>query len=166
MKNIDYIIDFAAHVGQEMLACGANLERVNITIEMICRHYNVQDLGIHSLSTMITVSGSDTDGNTRSNTVRVLSSSLNMERLKELHKLGRTVVRDNPEPSELPQLLETALSGIKTHNIWIVLGAFEIAMIALARLFGGGYQELICVAVIRPGYSSCQRHSQEFTLTR
>lgn len=151
MNNIDYIVDFAAHVGQEMLACGANLERVNITIEMICRHYNVQDLGIHSLSTMITVSGSDTDGNTRSNTVRVLSSSLNMERLKELHKLGRTVVRENPEPSELPGMLEAALSGIKTHNVWVMLGAFEIAMIALARLFGGGYQELLCVALNTAG---------------
>lgn len=151
MENIDYIIDFAAHVGQEMLACGANLERVNITMEMICRHYHVQDLGIHSLSTMITISGSDEKGNTRSNTVRVLSSSLNMERLKELHKLGRRVVKENPEPSALQGILDEAMAGVTSHSVWVVLGAFLVAMIALARLFGGGYQELICVVINTTG---------------
>ena len=147
MKNIDYIVDFAVHLGQEMLICGANLERVNIAMETICGHYDVRDLGIHSLSTVITVSGSDAEGNTRSNTLKIPAGTLDMEKLKSLHKLVRRVANENPEPSQLQGMLNEATAGIKMHGLWTMLGAYVVAMLALARLFGGGYQELICVTI-------------------
>ena len=37
MQDIDYILDFVVHLGREMLECGANLERVNMSIEVICK---------------------------------------------------------------------------------------------------------------------------------
>ena len=53
MERIDYILDFCKELGKEMIACGANIERVNLTTEKICHAYGLHDVTCANLTTRI-----------------------------------------------------------------------------------------------------------------
>ena len=59
MKTIDYILDFCKELGKEMIASGANIERVNMTQERICHAYGLHDVTVANLTTRISVSAKD-----------------------------------------------------------------------------------------------------------
>ena len=44
MERIDYILDFCKELGKQMIVAGANIERVNMTIERICHAYGLHDV--------------------------------------------------------------------------------------------------------------------------
>ena len=39
MERIDYILDFCKELGKQMIASGANIERVDLCVERICHAY-------------------------------------------------------------------------------------------------------------------------------
>ncbi|MDD6302730.1 MAG: threonine/serine exporter family protein [Bacillales bacterium] len=143
MENVEYIVNFATRLGREMLSCGANLERVNLTIESICKHYGITDIGLHSLSVMISLSITDQYGNSASKIVKVPSLSLNMEKLKELSALAKKVAHETPNVKCLDSLLDETLNKVKIHPNYVIYLGYLIAMMALARLFGGSWQDII-----------------------
>ena len=59
MERIDYILDFCKELGKEMIACGANIERVNLTTEKICHAYGLHDVTCANLTTRISISAKD-----------------------------------------------------------------------------------------------------------
>ena len=130
-----------------MLSCGANLERVNITMESIAHHYGIHDLGIHSLSTMISISALGEEGRNVSKVTRVPPLILNMEKLRLITVLVKKVNKEKPEPELLDSMLEDTLAGVKSHKESTRFIGFLIAIAALTRLFGGLWQDEI-VAIV------------------
>ena len=143
MKKIDYILDFCKELGKQMIVSGANIERVNHCIERICHAYGLHDVTCANLTTRISISAKDEEKTYAHRQTDVPPQAINLERLKKLNNLSFEVVKNTPDEKTLYDLLHSVTSN--DFPWWIMMLGFMVAMMALARIFCAGYQEILIV---------------------
>ena len=143
MKKIDYILDFCKELGKQMIVSGANIERVNHCIERICHAYGLHDVTCANLTTRISISAKDEEKTYAHRQTDVPPQVINLERLKKLNNLSFEVVKNTPDEKTLYDLLHIVTSN--DFPWWIMMLGFMVAMMALARIFCAGYQEILIV---------------------
>ena len=143
MERIDYILDFCKELGKQMIVSGANIERVDHCIERVCHAYGLHDVTCANLTTRISISAKDENKNYAHRQTDVPPQAINLERLKKLNNLSFEVVKNKPEVETLYDLLH----AVKSNDFpwWAILGGFVVAMMALARIFCAGWQEILIV---------------------
>lgn len=143
MKKIDYVLDFCKELGKEMIANGANVEKVDLALERICHAYGLHDVTTANLNTRICVSAKDEQKNYAQRQTDVPPQTLNLERLKMLNKLSYNVVEETPDVTTLYDLLH----NVETNDFpwWVILIGFLVAMAGLARIFLAGWREILIV---------------------
>lgn len=146
MNDIDYVLDFSVHLGREMLLSGANLERVNTSMELVCKTYGLHEVSIFSLSSSVSVSAKNNDGETHTRQLVVPPTGIHLERLKKLSKLSYQVCEEKPSPEKLEDMLYESLM-VPSYSAWIEMLGFIIATVSLCRIFKGGVTEMVVVAL-------------------
>ena len=143
MERIDYILDFCKELGKQMIASGANIERVNLSIERICHAYGLHDVTCANLTSRISISAKDENKLYAHRQTDVPPQNINLEKLKKLNNLAFDVCKDKPKEDTLYDLLH----GIKTNDFpwWIMMIGFLVAMLGLARIFCAGWSEILVV---------------------
>ena len=143
MERIEYILDFCKELGKQMIASGANIERVNLTIERICHAYGLHDVTCANLSSRISISAKDENKLYAHRQTDVPPQNINLEKLKKLNNLAFDVCKDKPKEDTLYDLLH----GIKTNDFpwWVMMIGFLVAMMGLARIFCAGFTEILVV---------------------
>ena len=141
MERIDYILDFCKELGKEMIACGANIERVNLTTEKICYAYGLHDVTCANLTTRISISAKDENKRYAHRQTDVPPQVFNLERLKKLNNLSYYVKDNTPDVTTLYDLLH----DVKSNDFpwWVIMIGFMVAMAGLARIFGAHPTELL-----------------------
>lgn len=147
MKDVEYILEFAAHLGRRMLVCGANLERVNDTMARVCLSYHLTDISIHTLSSLIQISAKGADGTYAARQVSVAPMDTHLEKLEKLNQLSRTVCSTTPVPSSLEYMLSEA-EKVEEYPKWLILLGRLLAMGCICVLFGGTLGDIIAVDII------------------
>ena len=145
MKDIDYVLDFCKELGKQMIASGANIERVDMSIRRICRAYGLHDVTCFNLTSRINISAKDADKNYAQRQTNVPPQVLNLEKLKKLNNLSYYVRDNTPDVKTLYDLLH----DIKTNDFpwWVIMIGFMLAMAGLTRIFGAGPAELLITEV-------------------
>ena len=143
MKDIDYILDFCKELGKQMVVSGANIERVNMTLERICHAYGLHDVTCANLTTRIFVSAKNAEKEYASRQTDVPPQVFNLEKLKKLNNLSYYVCENKPDVTTIYDLLH----GVKTNDFpwWVMLLGFLTAMLGLARIFCAGWSEILVV---------------------
>ena len=143
MERIDYILDFCKELGKQMIASGANIERVNLSIEKICHAYALHDVTCANLTTRISISAKDENKLYAHRQTDVPPQSFNLERLKKLNNLSYDVIENKPDVTTLYDLLH----AVKSNDFpwWAMMSGYLLAMAALARIFLAGPAELLIV---------------------
>ena len=143
MKKIDYILDFCKELGKQMIASGANIERVNMTQERICHAYGLHDVTVANLTTRISISAKDEQKDYAHRQTDVPPQAINLERLKKLNNLSYYVCDNTPDVTTLYDLLH----DVKSNDFpwWVIMLGFILAMMGLARIFSAGWSELLIV---------------------
>ena len=143
MERIEYILDFCKELGKQMIASGANIERVNLTIERICHAYGLHDVTCANLSSRISISAKDENKLYAHRQTDVPPQNINLEKLKKLNNLAFDVCKDKPKEDTLYDLLHS----IKTNDFpwWVIMIGFLVAMMGLARIFCAGFTEILVV---------------------
>ena len=141
MKRIDYILDFCKELGKEMIACGANIERVDLCMDHLMHAYGLHDVTCANLTTRISISAKDEEKNYAHRQTDIPPQVFNLERLKKLNHLYYHVKENTPDVTTLYDLLH----GVKSNDFpwFIMLGGYLVAMAALARIFLAGPAELL-----------------------
>ena len=78
MKRIDYILDFCKELGKQMIVSGANIERVDHTINRICHAYGLHDVTCANLTTRISISAKDEEKNYAHRQTNVPAQAFNL----------------------------------------------------------------------------------------
>lgn len=144
METIDFVLKFVTDLGKAMLSCGANVERVTLTIEMICRAYRLHDVSIRISNVHITVCARNKMGRIETIQVTVPPASFNLEKLKKLTDLAFFVRKKKPNPRHLDRHLER-LATVDPYTLPVVYGGYIVAMASLCRIFGGVWQDMLIV---------------------
>ena len=147
MKDIEYVLDFTAELGRKMLACGANLERVNDTMTRVCASYGLEDVSIYSLNSIIQISARTKESGPTVRQVSVPAASIHLERLNRLNQLSRRVCSQKPEPLSLMSMLSKA-EQVDEYPEWSILLCRLISMVCLAFMFDGTWADAIASVMI------------------
>ena len=146
-RPIEDILDFCVELSRRMISCGANIERVSLAVERICKTYRLTDTSLFLLSTNVILSARDSSGFYASRQLTIPPAVIDLTKLNSLNQLCYTVVSAKPSPQKLKALLDKA-SDTKDYSDRIVLLAQVAALSCLCLIFGGWIREIICVAVI------------------
>lgn len=146
MEEIDEILDFVVYLGREMLESGANLERVNLSIELICKAYQLREVSVISTSTSISVGARVMGEPAKVRQTTVTGNEIHLERLCRLNDLSYKVCQEKPKPADLENMLYEAMMVPKYESPVLLVG-YLLAMACLCRIFNGNWQEILVAEI-------------------
>lgn len=146
MESIDYVINFIADMGKEMLLTGASLERTTDTMFRIAAAYELYEPNIYAMSTTLIVSAKDQNGEQHSYHLQLPPCGTHMARLNSLNKLSRKICEEKPEPSDLHNLLVN-FEKTEDYPDWMIIFGDCLALASICRIFKGSIWEILCVII-------------------
>lgn len=150
---VEYMLCLALDVGEGMLKNGAEISRVEDTIERICRAYGAQHVEVFTIVSVINASVRMPDGEYSSQMRRVKSTTMNLYKLEELNNISREVCAATPALSEFDEKIQAA-RRTSVYPVWLQILAFAAAAGAFAVFFGGGVLDTV-VAMLAGALMFC-----------
>ncbi len=145
----DNLLRIALDIGEGLLKNGAEVRRVEFTVEKICRTYGAAHVEVFSIHSLILASVRLEDGSYSSQTRRILDISNNMLALEEYNALSRKICEQKPEFNEIDSLIKDV--KIKSrYPIWLTLIGYILAAGGFAVFFGGTAGDCIAASLIAP----------------
>ena len=135
-KLLQVILDIA----EEMLVCGAEVSRVEDSIERMCGAYNCTRVNAFIITSNIQVTMEDPDGKIVTQIRRIVRSDVNFDKLDYLNDLSRYICRERPDVPIIREKFDNVMSR-RDYPTWIAyLGAALIAG-GFAVFFGGSFED-------------------------
>lgn len=142
-KLLQAILDIA----EEMLVCGAEVSRVEDSIERMCTAYHCTRVNAFIITSNIQVTMEDPDGEIVTQIRRIVRSDVNFDKLDYLNDLSRYICRETPDVPQIRHKFDSVMAR-KSHPLWIdYLGAALIAG-GFAVFFGGNIEDGAASAVL------------------
>ena len=153
----EYLLCLALDVGEGMLKNGAEVARVEDTIERICHAYGAVHVEVFSIISMINAAIRMPDGSYSSQLRRVKQTSVNLDTLEGLNNLSRRICRETPSLDEFDEMLH-ALKNRRAYPWWVNLISSAVATSAFCLFFGGGLLEALITLLIGAGIYFINNH--------
>ena len=96
-KLLQAILDIA----EEMLVCGAEVSRVEDSIERMCTAYGCTRVNAFIITSNIQVTMEDPDENIVTQIRRIVRNNVNFDKLDYLNDLSRWICREKPSVTEI-----------------------------------------------------------------
>ena len=142
-KLLQAILDIA----EEMLVCGAEVSRVEDSIERMCSAYKCTRVNAFIITSNIQVTMEDPDGEIVTQIRRIVRNDVNFDKLDYLNDLSRYICRETPDVLQIREKFDNVMSR-KSYPLWIdYLGAALIAG-GFAVFFGGNFMDGAASAVL------------------
>ena len=137
-KLLQSILD----VGEEMIVCGAEVSRVEDSIERMCESYgaNYERINVFIITSNIQVTLETPDGRILTQIRRLVRQGTNFDRLDYLNDLSRYICANQPDYDEIQERLQEVMSRPEPRKLLKIFGAVIIA--ASFTVFFGGNQML------------------------
>ncbi len=137
----------ALDVGEGMLKSGAEISRVEDSIERICRAYGAVHVEVFTIVSFINAAVRMPDGSYSSQLRRIKSTSTNLGMLEKLNALSRRICAEKPPLEDLDIQLHRLRheSFYKTPLLCVASGA---AASGFAMFFGGKWNDGIIAFLI------------------
>lgn len=142
-----FILSLVLDIGEEMLTCGAEINRVEDSIYRMLSSYGYRKVNVFSIPEFIAVSFVTNEGETRTQTRRVYRFSNNFHRLEELNEISRQICATQPGVRQLWQALNN-MQPVSYHDktLLIALGYFMGAG-AFTIFFGGSIMDGVAAGI-------------------
>lgn len=143
----DTLLCNALDIGEGLLKCGAEIQRVEDTVQRICHAYGAEHIEIFAITGMITASLRMPDGEYSSQMRRVYGSANDFRQLEDFNALSREICAETP----LFDIVQDRISKIKqaAHTKkWIEIVGGVVGASGFAVFFGGNFYDAIASGVI------------------
>lgn len=144
--NEQLLIKNIAEIGKLLLKNGAEIYRVEESLERMCQSYGFQDIGVFALPTYFTMSVTFQDGTNTSLTKRTLQNRTNLDAVCALNDLVRKVCNETPTNDFIEQQIK-AINSLHPIMPLVFLG-YGLGAGGYAIFFGGGLHEGIIAGII------------------
>lgn len=146
----EYLLCLALDVGEGMLKNGAEVARVEDTIERICHAYGAVHVEVFTIISMINAAVRMPDGSYSSQLRRVKQTSTNLDTLEGLNSLSRKICREKPSLDEFDNMLHE-LKNKRTYPYAVSIIAASLSTGAFCLFFGGGIFDAVITFLIGVG---------------
>ena len=143
----EYLLCLAMDIGEGMLKCGAEVSRVEDTIERLCRAYGAAHVEVFSIISVINASVRMADGTFSSQMRRVRSSGYDLTMLEKYNALSREVCRETPPLEDFDAEIHKIRSSV-TYRWWVQVIALVSICSGFTFFFGGDVIDAIIAGVI------------------
>lgn len=132
----DYLLCLALDIGEGMLKCGAEIGRVENTIERICKAYGAVHVEVFSIISAIIAGVRMADGSYSSQIRRVYNSENNYYKLEIFNGISRQICKETPPLDEVDRMIKEAKAK-KLYPTWLKPIIAIFATGGFAMFFGG-----------------------------
>lgn len=142
--DTDRMLSLAIQISSGMLESGADIHRVEDTLDRICRAYGAKEVQAFSIPSLVAATVTMTDGYHKTELYRVTSISNRYDQLEKLNALSRKICA---RPIPLDQL-EEEIKIAKTPEYrprWLLLLCGIVAAAAFTLFFGGDWRDALAV---------------------
>ena len=143
----EYLLCLALDVGEGMLKSGAEISRVEDTIERICRSYGAEHIEVFSIISLINAAVRMPDGSFSSQIRRVKSTATDLSKLEALNALSRRICREKPSLKEFDEQIH-AIKSLKSYPTPVQIIASSVTVGAFAVFFGGKLADALIAMTI------------------
>ena len=130
-----------------MLKNGGDVNRVEDTIERICRAYGAEHVEVFTIISVINAAIRMPDGSYSSQLRRVKTTSNNLGKLERLNALSREICKEKPDLKEFDARLHL-LKTTPEYQKGVVVFISGIAAGTFTMLFGGGFADALVSMLI------------------
>ena len=141
-KRRSEALDAAAQAGKLLLESGAEIARVEETMERICTHYGVKEESFYVLSNGIFLTDEDGDGRCYARTEHIPIHQTRLDRVAAVNQLSREIAEGRYEPAEVRERLDRIASMPEKKRRWQILAA-GVGSAAFCVLFGGSVRDAL-----------------------
>ena len=142
--STDRMLSLAIQISSGMLESGADIHRVEDTLERICRAYGAKEVEAFCIPSLVAATITMSDGYHKTELYRVTSISNRYDQLEKLNALSRKICA---RPIPLDQL-EEEIKIAKTPEYrprWLLLLCGIVAAAAFTLFFGGDWRDALAV---------------------
>lgn len=147
-QAMDYeqFLNIVTEVGYDLLRNGAEIYRVEDSVERICKAYGIAEVGIFAISTCIFISIQDERGRSFSRVKRVRQRRTDLDKIQRLNALCREICSGLPPVEEIPGKLKEIEAGRFYRLPWHVAG-YALEAFGFTLMFGGDIVDALIAAV-------------------
>lgn len=145
--DTDRMLSLAIQISAGMLESGADIHRVEDTLDRICRAYGAKEVQAFSIPSLVAATITMTDGYHKTELYRVTSISNRYDELEQLNALSRRICA---RPIPLDEL-EEAVKIAKTPEYrprWLLLLCGIFAAPAFTIFFGGDWRDALAAMIV------------------
>lgn len=142
--SLKEILSLSLDIGERMLKCGAEVSRVEETIDIICKNYGILYREVFVMNSLIVVTLRK-DDNSVTESRRITGIDKDLNQLEKLNSLSRKICKDNMSRKEVLKCINSYKKEInnKYRCIGQLLAAFSFTM-----FFGGNFYDAISSLII------------------
>lgn len=143
----DHVLCTALDVGQGMLKCGAEIRRIEETIERICKAYGAEHVEVFSITSLIIASVRMPDGEYSSQTRRVYTTTNQFGLLEAYNQLSREICASKPNLDDIQARIREIKARRNERRLYAIFGAI-LAASGFTIFFGGNSVDAFVAGVI------------------
>ncbi len=136
------LVSCAVDIGAEMLICGAEVRRVERTVELIGKAYGCRHVDVFTITSNMIVTVQDAEGGHTTRSRRISKDVTDLHRLDRLNDLSREICRTVPSYEYIRQRFDAIMQG-KRYSVGTEILAAAAASAGFAVFFGGGWQDTL-----------------------
>lgn len=145
--SADVMLGAALDIASELLECGAEIQRIEDTVNRICTAYGAVKVDVFAITSLITATVSMPDGYHKTQTRRVYTTHTDFRRIEELNALSRSICESIPEPYELEKLVKKHRTEGRKNYVTRYVGAC-VMVAAFTVFFGGGAFDALAASAV------------------
>lgn len=142
--DTDRMLSLAIQISSGMLESGADIHRVEDTLNRICRAYGAKEVQAFSIPSLVAATITMNDGYHKTELYRVVSISNRYDQLERLNALSRKICASPIPLDELEEAIKLAKIPDRRPK-WLLLLCGIVAAAAFTLFFGGDWRDAIAV---------------------
>lgn len=142
-KEENQIYDVAMEAGRILLQNGAEISRVEETMERICKHYGADTMDSFVLSNGIFITGGYGTGNAYARVGHIPVSGASLDKVVAVNQLSREVEEGKYEQVEMVKEKLDEISSMSTNKNWQRILASGIGSGFFCVLAGGSFPDCL-----------------------
>lgn len=140
--KLEDILKITLEIASLLQKNGADVRRVEDTMQRICIAYNLKKPEVFSITSIIIITGTDKTGRTITQTKRIYNSSTNLTILEETNALSREICENPKSLSYVMDKINEIKSKSRKNQPKIIIG-YIIASGIFAMFYGGNINDAI-----------------------
>ncbi len=137
---MEKLFDLAMDLGEQMLVSGAEVHRVEDSLDRILRAMGACRVDVFIITSSMVVTVRTESGDSFTQTRRIKDTGNDYERLHKLNALSRKICSEKMSAEDIERELE-GISESRGYPQWLICGCYSLIAGAFTLFFGGGLSE-------------------------